>query len=121
MTRFRLEISGALGEFWRKEAEKELKKIQNDLDEGRITIDENGIVRNAIGRVVMSDMLEKVAYLTDKANTKATQAAYDAETSEALESYRRNKKPYTAEEKAEIRAAFGKDAKVKDIITGEYI
>ena len=61
MTRFQRELNGSLGPFWQKEAEKELARVKADLDSGRITIDEAGVARNCIGRVLMADMLEKLS------------------------------------------------------------
>lgn len=121
MTRFQQEISGALGSFWKESAEKELDELRRDLANGKITIDENGIARNCIGRVLMDDQLERLAYITNKVNVEATHAAHEAEVARELEEYRRNKKPATAEEIAEMRAAFGPGAKVTDILTGETI
>jgi hypothetical protein len=57
----------------------------------------------------------------DKADRSATEAARAAENAEFLEEYRRNRKPHSAEEIAEMRAAFGPGTKVVDIITGETI
>ena len=51
MTRFQKELSGALGAFWKKEAEAALDKIRAELDAGEITIDGDGVARNCIGRV----------------------------------------------------------------------
>lgn len=65
---------------------------------GQITIDENGVARNCIGRVLMDDLLEKLTYVTDKAGVEATHAAHEAEVARDLEEYRRNRKPATAEE-----------------------
>ncbi|MBR0160346.1 MAG: hypothetical protein IJQ02_03475, partial [Oscillospiraceae bacterium] len=79
MTRFQKELSGQLGEFWKKDAEKELDKVRAELANGEITIDENGVARNCIGRVLMSDMLEKLTYVTDKVNAENTKAARDEE------------------------------------------
>ena len=115
MTRFMKELNGDLGAFWKAEAEKELARIKDDLETGRITIDENGVARNCIGRALMDDMLEKLSLVTDKANTSATEAARAAENAEFLEEYRRNRKPHTTEEIAEMRAAFGTGTKVVDI------
>jgi hypothetical protein len=39
MTRFEKELSGALGAYWKKSAEKELEKIREELGQGLITID----------------------------------------------------------------------------------
>lgn len=121
MTRFMKELNGSLGAYWKAEAEKELARVKADLDAGRITIDENGIARNCIGRVLMADLLEKLALVTDKADVAATNAAREAEVAKELESYRANKKPYTAEELAEMRAAFGPGTTVVDVLTGEKI
>lgn len=119
MSRFTRELSGELGAFWKKDAEKELERVRADLEAGRITIDENGVARNCIGRVLMDDMLEKVNLLTDKADTEATRAARAAEVEAALEEYRRNYVGPTEEEKTEMRAAFGEGETVVDCITGK--
>ena len=121
MTRFMKELNGDLGAFWKAEAEKELARIKADLEAGKITIDEDGVARNCIGRALMDDMLEKLALVTDMADRSATEAARAAETAEFLEEYRRKRKPHSAEEIAEMRAAFGPGTKVVDIITGETI
>lgn len=118
MTRFERELSGELGAFWKKNAEQELAKVKADLEAGKITIDENGVARNCIGRALMDDMLEKVEHLTDKADREATRAARTEENEKALEEYRRNQRKATAEELAEMRAAFGEGETVVDIITG---
>lgn len=119
MTRFEMELSGALGAYWKASAEKELEEVRNDLANGRITIDEQEVARNCIGRVLMSDMLEKLTYVTDEVNTEATKAAREAEVEKSLADYRRNAKPATREEMAEMRAAFGEGTRVVNILTGE--
>ena len=84
MSRFMREISGELGDYWKRSAEKELAKAQVELDSGAITIDQHGVTRNCIGRVLMDDMLEKVMMLTDKVSKAATQTARAAETEAVL-------------------------------------
>lgn len=121
MTRFERELHGDLGNFWQKEAEKELSRIKADLENGGITIDENGIARNCIGRVLMSDMLEKLALVTDKVDKRATEAAREAEVAKELAEYRASRKPYTAEELDEMRSAFGSGSTVTDVFTGKSI
>ena len=119
MTRFERELSGALGAFWKKEAEKELARIEKDLESGKITIDEKGIARNSIGRVLMSDLAEKVSYITDRIDLEATKAARSEAVSQELTALKNNARPATEEEKDEMRAAFGKGQTVINILTRE--
>ena len=123
MTRFEQELSGALGEFWKKEAEKELARVKAEFEAGQITIDEAGVARNRIGRVLMDDMLEKLLMITDKVNAEATKAARKAEVSESIKAYKefREREGYSEEEKREMRAAFGPGTKVVDILSGQTI
>ena len=121
MTRFQRELSGELGAYWKSSAEKELEKIREELETGKITIDENGVARNCIGRVLMSDMMEKLSYITDAADEEATRAAREEETAAFLEGYRKANRKRSTEELSEMRAAFGTGTTVVDIITGERI
>lgn len=98
MTRFEKEIGGSLGTYWKKSAENELAKIRSELTEGKITIDEKGIARNCIGRVLMSDQLEMLTYITDGVDEEATKAARQAEVKASLEEYKANAKSATQEE-----------------------
>ncbi len=121
MTRFEQEISGALGNYWKVEAEKELARIERELAEGKITIDKNGVARNCIGRVLMDDMIEKVAYVSTEINKEATREARSIEVDKELAEYRRNYKGPSAEELYEMQSAFGKGTVVVDVITGKRI
>ena len=121
MTRFEKELSGALGAYWKKEAEKELSKVKKDLKDGKITIDENGIARNCIGRTLHDDMLEKVAMVSDKVNVEATRAARDEETAKVIEAYRASCTGPSEEDLFEMRAAYGTGTTVVDIFTGKKI
>lgn len=121
MTRFEQELSGKLGTYWKNSAEKELEAIKKDLEEGKITIDENGVARNCIGRVLMNDMLERLTYVTDEVNVEATRSARDEEVSNALNEYRRNAKPTSKEQIEEMRNAFGTGNTIVNVITGERI
>ena len=118
MTRFERELSGELGTFWKKDAEKELERVKADLETGKITIDENGVARNCSGRALQSDMMEKLLHITDRADAKATAEACSEEAARAIENYRRNHRT-TKEERQEMRAAFGEGETVVDIFTGE--
>ena len=123
-TRFQRELSGELGAYWQRQAEAIVYIEKNGhvlLDSGEITIDEAGVARNCIGRALMDDLLEKLLLVTDKADSAATRAAREAEVEADLESYRANRKAPSAEDLAEMRAAFGEGTKVVDVITGEEI
>ncbi len=119
MTRFEKELSGALGAYWKQSAEKELEKVREELEKGLITIDGNGVARNRIGRVLMSDMLEKLTCVTDAVDAEATRKAREKEVAKTLEEYRRNAGPATGEELDEMRATFGRGRTVVNIITGQ--
>ena len=121
MTRFERELSGALGAYWKSSAEKELERIREELEQGLITVDENGVARNRIGRALTSDMLEKLTYITDEVNAEATTAAREEEVERSLAGYRASAKPASEEEKNEMRAAFGRGTTVVNILTGERI
>ena len=119
MTRFEQELSGALGDYWKRHAEDELAKVKANLDNGEITIDASGVARNCIGRVLMDDMLEKLLMVTDKAGREATRAARGAEVARELAEYRASYKGPSAEELAEMRAEFGDGTKVVNVLTGD--
>ena len=69
----------------------------------------------------MDDLLEMLVLVTDKADSAATRAARETEVQADLESYRANRKAPSAEELAEMRAAFGEGTKVVDVLTGKEI
>lgn len=121
MTRFQRELSGELGEFWKKEAEKQLDKVRAELAEGKISIDAEGVARNCIGRVLMDDLLEQLGIATDKVNAEATRAARETENAAFLAEYRARRNAPSAEELAEMRGTFGAGATVVDALTGEKI
>lgn len=117
MTRFKMELSGMLGEFWKKQAEQELQAVKSDLDSCRITIDGDGVARNSIGRALADDMLEKVEMAApDCVNVSATRATYAAERDEVLKKYA--SREIGAEEMHEMRSAFGTGTTVVDVLTG---
>lgn len=120
MTRFQQELSGELGTYWKRQAEQELERVRQELSSGEITIDENGVARNCIGRVVMDDLLEKLEMVSD-VNTAATRAAREAEDAAFLAEYRARRSTPAPEELAEMRAAFGAGAEVVNVLTGEKI
>lgn len=117
MTRFQMELSGKLGQFWQNEAQKELERVKSDLDSCKITIDADGVARNSIGRALADDMLEKVELVAPECvNVSATRATYAAERDRVLRRYA--SREIGAEEKHEMRSAFGAGTTVVDALTG---
>jgi hypothetical protein len=118
MTRFEQELSGKLGAFWERHAKEELAQVAKEIENGEITIDDNGVARNYIGRVLMNDMLEKVVMITDKVNVEATRAAREEEVSGRLNELRFEEP--SEEELAEQRAVFGEGTRMVNILTGKH-
>lgn len=120
-SRFLRDLNGDFGEFWKREAEKQIESVRTDLEDGKITIDEHGVARNHIGRVLMSDLAEVLSMVTSKIDLEATAAACDEEARRAIADYRATKRPPTAEELAEMRSTFGPGETVVDILSGDTI
>lgn len=120
MTRFQQELSGRLGMFWKKSAEKLIQKTKEDIATGKITIDENGVARNEIGRVIMSDLEEVVSIIAPKGySSEATREERKKETKKSMENYRKQQGKFSEEQMAEMRNAFGTGTVVVDVLTGE--
>ena len=43
MTSFEKEIKGLFGDFWKKDAENRVAQVRKEFEDGKITVDENGI------------------------------------------------------------------------------
>ena len=119
MTRFEREISGSLGEFWKKNAEEEVRKAVAQA-ETQATVDADGAIRwESNGRYLMDDFCEKLEYAGYAFDREATARKRDAQNEESLAQYRRNDRGLSGEALAEARAAFGEGATVVNILTGE--
>lgn len=122
-SRFMLDLEGKFGEFWQKQALESIEKTRKELEAGEITIDEQGVARNCIGNIVMSDILEMLTFVTDKVDVEATKAAADEESSRWAAEYRAQMANHvpSEEELFEMRAAFGEGATIVDVISGQTI
>lgn len=118
MTRFEMNMAGMFGDYWKKDAEKKLDELRKELADGEVTIDENGVAHNCIGRVVTSEVLVMLTYVTDEVDVEATNKARDEEEEAFIAEYRKNARPMDAEMLWEMRAAFGPGATVVDVFTG---
>lgn len=119
MTRFEQEISGSLGEFWKKNAQEEVKKAVAQADE-KATVEADGAIKwNSNGRYLMDDFCEKLEYAGYPFDREATERKRDAQNAESLAEYRRNSRGLSGEALAEARATFGEGTTVVNILTGE--
>ena len=66
-------------------------------------------------------MEEKVSFVTDRIDRKATAGAREEEVRRQLEELRRTAKPMSAGEKQRLRREIGPGQTVVDLITGEVI
>lgn len=122
MTRFMQEYSGALGEFWRQNAMKEIAKMQEKADNDEIRTNMNGAAFwNSNGNYLPQECAEALSFTDFPFSVEETARAREAQTALFLENYRKNYTGPSAEERAEMQAAFGKGNTVVDIITGERI
>ena len=108
MTRFEQELSGALGAFWKKNAEEEIAKMQRRVD--------NDEIRTNIGGGAFWNILSHTDF---PFSIEETARAREAQTAAFLDSYRKSYKGPTAEERMEMEAAFGKGTTVVNVITGK--
>lgn len=121
MTRFQKEISGQLGAFWQQNAEKEVKAAVEHAAEAA-TVDENGAISwKSNGSYLQDDYCEKLEHAGYDFSREATRAARQAQVETELADYRRNRRGPSAAERMEMQAAFGKGAKVVDVLSGDTI
>ena len=119
MTRFEREINGSLGDFWKRNAQEEVKKAVAQADE-KATVEADGAIKwISNGRYLMDDFCEKLEYAGYPFDREATAKKRDAQNEDSIAKYRRNHKGFSGEALAEARAAFGQGTTVVDILTGE--
>ena len=119
MTRFAREWNGELGAFWQKHAHEEAERLMSQRD--NIEVEEDGAAKwISSGNYLPADVVEKLTFAgADFFSAEATAAKREAQTAAFLDSYRRNYKGPSEEEKAEMRAAFGEGATVVNVVTGK--
>ena len=120
MTRFQQEISGQLGENWKKSAEREVEQAKNWFEEKAYVVD--GIFRcKSNDRIPFDDMLEKMEYAGCQFDREASSLTRDEEVKIEIAKLRSKPAVHSEAEMREMRAAFGVGATVVDILTGEKI
>lgn len=121
MTRFEQEISGHLGEFWQKDAEKEVQKAVAEADRNAV-VDENGAISwKSNGRYLMDDFCEKLEYAGYNFSREATKNARQLQVAKELDDYRKNWKEPSEEEKEEMRKEYGAGTTIVDVLSGRKI
>ncbi len=119
MTRFEREINGSLGDFWKRNAQEEVKKAVAKAD-ADATVEADGAIKwNSNGSYLMDDFCEKLEYAGYPFDREATARKRDAQNEEFLAEYRRNDRGLSGEALAEARAAFGEGTVVVDVLTGK--
>ena len=121
MSRFVNELRGELGAYWKTQAENEVEKMDADVAKGLITIDDDGVARNRLGRILMEDQMEILSFTDWRFSKEATRKAREEEVAKSINAYKKNAHEPSAEEMFEMRAAFGKGTKVVDVISGRTI
>ena len=121
MTRFEQEWNGLLGAFWQRQAHEEAERLMSQRD--NIEVDADGAAKwISSGSYLPADVVEKLTFAgADFFSAEATAAKREAQTAAFLDSYRRNYKGPSAEERMEMEAAFGKGTTVVNVITGKRI
>ena len=121
MTRFEQEWNGLLGAFWQRQAHEEAERLMSQRD--NIEVDADGAAKwISSGSYLPADVVEKLTFAgADFFSAEVTAAKREAQTAAFLDSYRRNYKGPSAEERMEMEAAFGKGATVVNVITGKRI
>lgn len=123
MTRFEREISGALGEYWKNSAEKEVAKAVEKANKDAV-VDSNGAISwKSNGNYLMDDFCEKLEYAGYNFSREATKEARSEQDRKSIESYKENRKNsgYSDEEMFEMRAAFGSGTTIVDIFSGRKV
>ena len=123
MTRFQKEISGEFGEWWKKNAEREVSEALNRVKTNAI-VEEDGAIRwISSGNYIPDDYCEKLEYGGYNFSREATRIKKDEQQSKFAEEYRERMKNYKPSEGElyEMRCAFGEGTEIVDIITGQKI
>lgn len=121
MTRFQQEISGALGQWWKEQAEKELEDAVRKADADAIVEPDGAIKWVKSGNYLMDDFCEMLEYAGYPFSREATAKSRDIQNSKFIEEYKKNYTGPSEEELFEMRAAFGDNGTVIGVITGNVI
>lgn len=122
MTRFMQEISGELGEFWKKHAQQDVDHMINKYKTGELIIEDDGAAKwRCNGSYIPDECVEHGIYGGLPISREATMLKRVEEIEKFAEEYKKQKHICTEEDINELRAAFGLGQKIVDVISGEVI
>ena len=123
MTRFQMEISGKLGDWWKKNAENEVIEAMKDAAKNAFVEGDGAILWKSSYNYLPDDYCEKLEYGGYNFSREATKIKRSIQQSKSIEEYREKMKNYkpSEEELYEMRCAFGEGSCVVDIITNKKI
>lgn len=118
MTRFEQDYNGTNGEFWKREAHEEAKRLLASRDQ--MTIEDDGAAKwTASGNYLPNDICDKLTFLgADWFDAEATKTKRHEQVKEKIASGRFTYYP-TSEELAEMRSAFGVGETVVNVMSGQ--
>ena len=121
MTRFEQEISGRLGDFWKRNAQQEVERLLAQTN--NIEVEDDGAAKwKSSGNYLPSDVCEKLWYGgATWFSPEATAWRREEQTNEVIKAYRERGTQDDIDTLNEMRAAFGTGTTVVDCITGEKI
>lgn len=94
--------------------------MQQRIENDEIRTNANGgAFWNSNGNYLPADCAEILSHTYFPFSLEETNRARKAQNEAFLENYRRNAQPVSAEERAEMRAAFGIGTTVVNVITGQ--
>lgn len=122
-SRFEQEISGEMGDYWKRYAENSVREALENAAANAIVDDDGAIKWKSNGKYLFDDFCEMLEYGGFEFSRQATNEKREAQSNEFLKEYKnyRQSREYSDEELYEMRAAFGEDAEIVDVITGESI
>lgn len=117
MSRFQREISGQLGDFWKKNAEEEVIKAVKLANEDSIVETDGAIKWKKSGNYVPDDLCEKLEYAGFNFSREVTNNKREEQNALFFKNYKESKREIDSEQKVEMNANFEKDDIVIDVIT----
>lgn len=121
MSRFLREISGQLGDFWKKSAEEEVIKAVKLANEDSIVETDGAIKWKTSGNYIPDDLCEKLEYAGFNFSREMTNNKREEQNALFFKNYRESKREIDSEQKVEMNANFEKDDIVIDVITKKKI